>query len=372
MPTHSLMRPSAVPAREIGPRAFSSRHLLKLIEDTGKVGFWSANLQSEHLDASPGFYRIFGLEPATEMTFGFAIDMIHPQDRAAHGDQIAMLRSGQPISREFRIIRPDRTQRWLLHHAEVIMGPDGTPSHGMGVVFDVTAQHDTMSALLQRHDRLNALIVATAAVFWVNKSNGEPSEMPQWMELTGQSHAQMQGLGWLDAVHPEDRPRTHAAWMTAVEHTAPYNTDYRVLCADGIYRWFNARGAPVLNTDGSVREWVGVCLNVPGRTRYGSSESAARAAASGNPAAGSVPGSEAITPGQIRAARAFLSLSKDDLAGLANVSVSTINRLEDPNSPIRTRGETALAVRRALENAGIEFTFEDGMRTGVREVGVRP
>jgi len=367
MPTRSLMRPPSATDKASGARAFSSRHLLKLIEDTGKVGFWSADLRSERLDASPGLYRILGLDPASEMTFGVGIDMIHPEDQATHGDQISVLRSGQPVHREFRIIRPDRTQRWILHHAEALMGPDGVASHGMGVVFDVTSQHDTLNALMQRHDRLNALIAATATVFWINKANGEPSEMPQWMALTGQSHTEMQGFGWLDAVHPEDRPRTQAAWVTAVEHTAPYNTDYRVLCADGIYRWFNARGAPVLNKDGSVREWVGVCLNVPGRNRYGTSEGAPRPPVSRHPSIAPPPGEELPTPGQTRAARAFVGLSKEDLARLANVSVSTINRLEDPNSPIRTRSETAIAVRRALEKAGVEFTFDHGAKPGVRE-----
>lgn len=366
MPTRSLMRPTSATEKVSSPRPTSSRHFLKLIEDTGKVGFWSADLRADRMDASPGLFRILGLDPTSEMTFGFGLDMIHPEDQAAHGDQIAVLRSGQPVSREFRIIRPDRTQRWIIHNAEVITGPDGTPSHGMGVVFDVTAQHDTRNALMQRHDRLNALITATAAVFWVNKANGETSEMPQWMVLTGQTHAQIQGLGWLDAVHPEDRPRTRAAWLTAVEHTAPYNTDYRVLCVDGIYRWFNARGAPVLNKDGSVREWVGVCLNVPGRNRYGALETIARATTPLYPSGQPLPGEELPNAGQIRAARAFAGLSKEDLAKLSNVSVSTINRLEDPSSPIKTRNETAIAVRRAIEKAGIEFTFEDGAKPGVR------
>ncbi|MFF9550754.1 PAS domain-containing protein [Methylobacterium fujisawaense] len=350
-------------------RTFSSRHFLKLVEDTGKVGFWSADLRTERLDASLGLYRILGLDPAFEMTFGFGLDMIHPEDQPAHRDQIAVLRSGQPISREFRIVRPDRTQRWILHHAEVILGPDGLPSQGMGVVFDVTERHDAMNALMQRHDRLNALIAATASVFWVNKANGEPSEMPQWMALTGQTHAQMQGLGWLDAIHPEDRARTQAAWMTAVEHTEPYNTDYRVLCADGIYRWFNARGAPVLNRDGSVREWVGVCLKMPGRSRYGAPTAGTDASPKPPAAPVSVAstGEELPTPGQIRAARGLTGMSKDDLAAASKVSVSTLNRLEDPASSVRPRADTLLAVRRALERAGVEFIFEPGSKPGIRE-----
>nr|WP_313902077.1 helix-turn-helix domain-containing protein [Methylobacterium sp. E-046] len=45
-------------------------------------------------------------------------------------------------------------------------------------------------------------------------------------------------------------------------------------------------------------------------------------------------------------------LSKDDLAQLANVSVSTLNRMEDAGSAVRPRYDTVMAVRRALEEAG--------------------
>lgn len=364
MPTRQLMRSGGaddgIPASV--HEALLSSHFLKLVEDTGEVGFWSADLRRDHLEASLGLYRILGLDPSQAMTFGFGIDMIHPDDRAAHADQIAVLRSGQPIMREFRIIRPDRTTRWLLHRAEVMLGPDGKPDLGVGVVFDVTARHDSVRSMEQRHDRFNALLSATAAVFWINGPDGEPLEMPQWQALTGQTHAEMSGQGWLDAIHPDDQERTAAAWMTAVTHTQTYNTDYRVHCADGVYRWFNARGVPIMNRDGSVREWVGVCLSVPGRNRFGAAKARLP---DGPPAAGS--GAPVLTPAQIRGGRGITGLSMEELARRAEVAVSTIVRLEDETSSVRPRSDTLLAVRRALEQAGIEFIFEPGAKPGLRE-----
>ena len=367
MPTRSLMRP-----REEGERGggtthgFSSRHFLKLIEDSGEVGFWSADLRQDQFSASIGLYRIFGLDPATEMTFGFSLGMIHPDDRAAHGDQFAVLRGGQPIAREFRIIRPDRTQRWILHRAEVIVGPDGRPSQGMGVVFDVTARHDSLRSVEQRHDRYNALLSVTAAVVWIASPDGEPLEMLHWQSLTGQSHAEVRGHGWIQAVHPDDRERTEAAWRTAITHASTFNTDYRILCADGVYRWFNARGVPIMNRDGSVREWIGVCLNVPGQNRY--APAAGRTEAPAEPADAA---DRAVTAAQVRAARGMTGLSKDELARRANVSVSTIVRLEDDETTVRPRTDTVLAVRRVLEQAGVEFTFDRGALPGVRPAMAR-
>ncbi|TXN81526.1 PAS domain-containing protein [Methylobacterium sp. WL8] len=364
MPTRSLMRLTQSEGEAVPPTspAFSSRNLLKLVEDMGDVGFWTADMRKDRVEASVGLYRILGLDPAQEMSFGIGLDLIHPDDRAAHGDQISVLRSGQPITREFRIIRPDRTKRWILHRAEVMLDPDGRPNQGMGVVFDVTGRHDSVTSMEQRHARFNALLSATAAVFWINGPDGEPLEMPQWQALTGQSHLEMSGQGWLDAIHADDRDRTAAAWSTAVSHATPYNTDYRVLCADGIYRWFNARGVPILDHDGSVREWVGVCLSVPGRNRYGFSKGA-----SGGATYASDDGEPIVTPAQIRGARGITGLSKDELARRASVSVSTIVRLEDATSSIKPRPDTLRVVRQVLEEAGVTFTFEPGAKPGLRE-----
>lgn len=363
MPTRSLMRVQAEPAPPRGgaSRFFSSRNFLKIIEDTGEVGFWSADLRSGVLDATPGLYRILGLEPAAELPVGFVLDMIHPDDRGVHGDQFAVLNAGQPINREFRIVRPDRTQRWIQHRGEVALGTDGRPTYGMGVIFDVTARHDAMQAVLQRHDRLNALVTVTAAAFWTTNHQGELNECAQWMNLTGQSYAQTRGTQWVDAVHPEDRARTLAAWTTAVQHASAYNTEYRILCADGIYRWFNSRAAPVLNKDGSVREWVGICLNVPGQSRYGQ-----QGVLTPDPVEPDFS-DRALTAAQVRAARGMVGLSKEELAKMAGVSISTIVRLEDANSPVRPRHDTVMAVRRALEQAGVAFTFDTNAKPGVRE-----
>jgi len=73
-----------------------------------------------------------------------------------------------------------------------------------------------------------------------------------------------------------------------------------------------------------------------------------------------------LTSAQLRAARALIRWSADDLARETTLSVTTIRRAE------LTEGETSmttandLAVRRALETAGVEFIDENGGGPGVR------
>jgi len=69
---------------------------------------------------------------------------------------------------------------------------------------------------------------------------------------------------------------------------------------------------------------------------------------------------------QIKAARALLSWSQEELSAAAEVSIPTIKRLEALDGPLGGRSQTGLKIRAALEAAGVEFIDENGGGPGVR------
>jgi predicted transcriptional regulator len=69
---------------------------------------------------------------------------------------------------------------------------------------------------------------------------------------------------------------------------------------------------------------------------------------------------------QIKAARALLAWSQEELAAAADVSIPTIKRLEATDGPLGGRSQTANKIRVALQTAGIEFIDENGGGPGVR------
>ena len=73
-----------------------------------------------------------------------------------------------------------------------------------------------------------------------------------------------------------------------------------------------------------------------------------------------------LTSAQIRAARALIRWSAEDLARETALSVATIRRAEIAEDEISMTAANDLAVRRALEAAGIEFINENGGGPGVR------
>lgn len=75
---------------------------------------------------------------------------------------------------------------------------------------------------------------------------------------------------------------------------------------------------------------------------------------------------KSLTSAQIRAARALLDWSASDLARAAAIGVNTVRRAEIAGEAKSMTIANDLAVRRALEEAGVEFIDENGGGVGVR------
>ena len=65
-----------------------------------------------------------------------------------------------------------------------------------------------------------------------------------------------------------------------------------------------------------------------------------------------------ISAEQIKAARALLRMEQDELARLSGVSVTTIRRLEAASGERLVAETTTGTVRKALEEAGVEFIHQ--------------
>lgn len=118
-------------------------------------------------------------------------------------------------------------------------------------------------ALLRSETRYRSLVEATSQTLWSANSQGELiPPLPLWSAFTGQTEEELKGWNWLDAVHPDDRPHTIEVWSKAVANRSLYEVEYRLRRYDGEYRNTIARGVPILEADGSVREWIGTNTDI--------------------------------------------------------------------------------------------------------------
>jgi PAS domain S-box-containing protein len=118
--------------------------------------------------------------------------------------------------------------------------------------------------LRRREERARSLTQLLTDVPWEARSDGAFEALqPAWENYTGQTWDAHAGHGWLDAIHPDDRDAVRASWATACFDARPYECSARLWHArSDRYRRCIIRALPIRNEDGSLREWVGACLDV--------------------------------------------------------------------------------------------------------------
>jgi signal transduction histidine kinase len=112
--------------------------------------------------------------------------------------------------------------------------------------------------------RYGSLVEATASVVWsADRAGSFGSVQPSWQRYTGQAWPAHKGWGWIDMLHPEDRPRVGSLWHPASGATSARELPVRLWhAASGSFRHTVLRAAPILDTVGLVHEWVGTYTDV--------------------------------------------------------------------------------------------------------------
>jgi PAS domain S-box-containing protein len=156
--------------------------------------------------------------------------------------------------------------RWVTAVAHPLKDSQGRVQEVMLMHEDITEQVESQRMLRASEERFRSLVMATSIMVWTTTAEGLAVEdSPSWRAFTGQSAEQWLNSGWLDAVHPDDRDQASKVFMESISNKTVYETEYRLRRADGRYCWTSAKAVPVLNADGSVKEWIGANTDISPR-----------------------------------------------------------------------------------------------------------
>ena len=241
---------------------------LTRVQQIGNVGGIHVDVASGFIGRrSPEYRRIHGLpdhirnEPHADW-----LKRVHPDDRAAADRtfQDAMAGSADSYESEYRIIRPnDGKLRWIFAKLDIERDTEGRAIRLVGAHIDITDRKFAEETVRDSEHRLRTLMEGIPQLVWRSRDDGQWSWAgPQWLEFTGQTVAEAMGRGWLDAIHPDDRPAVHDAWRSAMEHGS-LDVEHRVRrAADGAYFWHHTRSAPLRDTADAITEWLGTTTDV--------------------------------------------------------------------------------------------------------------
>ncbi len=178
--------------------------------------------------------------------------------------QLAAARGVAVHDTELELVFDDGARRFIYGNAAPFLDQKGQPAGAIGVFVDITERRLAEQALSRSEERFRSLVAASATVVWNVAQSGEPlGPHPQWQSYTGQDSPEARNNGWLQMVHPEDRPRLTAAWAQAIAGGQVFVAELRLFHKpSGRHRYCLARGVPLREPAGSVREWIGTLTDI--------------------------------------------------------------------------------------------------------------
>ena len=188
------------------------------------------------------------------------------ENRHAIEAAIAAAKSGRNYSLNLACPTAKGSPRWWDVTVSPILGNTGEITRILSVSRDITEARFATEKVRVSEERFRSLVTATAAIVWGMSGSGQFSdEQPGWSAFTGQLFEAMKGLGWLDAIHPDDRQKTASLWDQAIATGGIFEAEHRLRRADGQFRHMSMRAVPIQGPDDTVIEWIGAHTDIHDR-----------------------------------------------------------------------------------------------------------
>jgi PAS domain S-box-containing protein len=241
------------------PEITKDNEFLRLIfESATDFAIFSMDPQGIVSSWNTGAERLLGYS-ANEIV-GKSGDILFPPEeggeRAGLEERRAALSDGRAEDERWQM-RKDGERFW----ASGLLMPLADPGLGfIKILRDRTPQHSAEADLKESEERFRLLATNIPQLVFRSRADGWRTwPSPQWIRFTGLNAQASEGLGWLDAIHPEDRLLTMSAWDEAGAK-GEYLIEHRVLKAvDSEYRWHQTRARPI---DEARTDWVGTTTDI--------------------------------------------------------------------------------------------------------------
>ncbi len=164
---------------------------------------------------------------------------------------------------EYRLRRHDGEYRWLLDSGVPRYSSEGLFDGYIGSCIDIDDHKRIESAMRESEERFRTLADGIDQLAWISDPAGQIFWFNRrWYEYTGSIANDMSGGQWQSVHDAAMLPQVLERWEHCLLSGEPFDMEFPLRGADGNFRWFLTRAAPVRDETGKITRWFGTNTDV--------------------------------------------------------------------------------------------------------------
>lgn len=196
-------------------------------------------------------------------------DIIHPDDLQ---HTIAALQNGLEAGRaynvESRYRRADGVYRWFNVLGLPLLDGDGRILRWLHLMSDIDDRKRAEEVLRASENDLREIINSIPGQILTLSPAGEiQTANKRMLDYFGMTLEEFKNWRFNDVIHPDDLPEVIVTLGNSLTSGTPYDVEYRIRRADGVYRRAQAWTLPLRSTDGKITRWYGLITDIEDRKR---------------------------------------------------------------------------------------------------------
>ncbi|MGB8007854.1 MAG: PAS domain S-box protein [Terriglobales bacterium] len=243
--------------REAHAQVARSEERWRSVFENSAVGVALADMDGKFLATNPVYQQMLGYteEELRELSFlDVTAEEYKERNRALVGELWAGKRQQFQMEKQYR--RKNGSLLWVRNSLSLVPGTERVPQFLMALSEDITDRRRAEDALRDSEQSLRLILDGIAGLVAIMNARGEVEAVNrQVLDYFAKTTEEMKGWATSDAVHPDDLPAVMSAWKCSIETASMYNLEHRLRRADGVYRWFRARGLPLRDAKGRALRW---------------------------------------------------------------------------------------------------------------------
>ena len=252
-------------ARDItaAKEAETMRHRLAAIVESSDDAIIALDLNTMITAWNRAAERTFGYTAAEAV--GKSVTMLIPAGREHEEPEIIQrLLKGERVEHYETIrVRKDKSHLDVSLTVSPIYDSRGKIVGASKISRDITEVKRQQEALRRSEEELRALANSIPQLAWMATRDGHIVWYNQrWYDYTGTKPEQMEGWGWNSVHDPEVLPKVMERWQRSLTEGIPFEMEFPLRGADGVFRWFLTRVSPFRDRSGVILRWFGTNTEV--------------------------------------------------------------------------------------------------------------